>query len=152
MSAKPTAMMCPVSAESPRVRRSMVRRVAAWTCRRQTNSSSQAMVGTVASAMLTNSSAARTVSPSAVPRAMVPMTSASAMRTIDEPMTRDICRAVSTSAIPTRSSPWKSRTASMSMSVKAASSSPTSRKPRARQNRRSSSSDSPVSSDTSRPV
>ena len=51
-------------------------------------------------------------------------------------MTRAICTAVSVSTRPTATMDWNSRTASMSMSVKTGSSSPTSRNPRARQNRR----------------
>ena len=62
--------------------------------------------------------------------------SASAMRAMDEPMTRAICTAVSVSTRPTATIDWNSRAASMSRSVKTGSSSPTSRKPRARQKRR----------------
>ena len=55
--------------------------------------------------------------------------SASAMRAIDEPMTRAIWTAESRSTRPMATIDWKMRTASMSMSVKAGSSSSTSRKP-----------------------
>ena len=108
------------------------------------------MAGTAASATLAKASAARTLS-SSDPMPIVPgATSASAIRAIDEPITRASCNAVSTSVAPSRTIPKNSWTASMSRSVKARSPSPTSAKPRARQKRRTRSNGRPVSSATSR--
>ena len=106
------------------------------------------MAGIVTSAMPANASAERMGSTSAL--TMSPGTSsASAMRAMDEPITRAICTAVSASAAPSACRPWNRRTASRSRSVNARSSSSTPGKPRARQNRSSMSTLTPVSSDTS---
>ena len=75
--------------------------------------------------------------------------SASAIRAIDEPMTRAIWTAGSRSTRPMATMDWKRRMASTSMSVKAGSDSSTSRNPSARQNRLVTSSGMSVCSATS---
>ncbi len=106
------------------------------------------MAGMVTSATLANVSAAMTESMSA-PTRSPGTSSASAMRDIDEPITRASCRAVSVRAAPNACIPWNRRTASRSRSVKASSSSLTLGKPRARQKRSNKSMLTPVSSATS---
>ena len=94
------------------------------------------MAGREVPAWRANWSASMTLSPDETSMGVEPgPASASAIRAMDEPMTRAICTAVSVSIRPTATMDWNSRAASMSMSVKTGSSSPTSRKPRARQNR-----------------
>ena len=101
MSANPTAStgLCPGA--SPWLRSIMLRWMPAATWRRHTNSSSLAMAGMVTSATLAKASADMTGSTSGL--TMLPGTSsASAIRAMDEPMTRAICSAVSVSAAPER--------------------------------------------------
>ena len=106
------------------------------------------MAGMVSSAMLAKASADITGSTSRL--IMLPGTSsASAIRAMEEPMTRAICSAVSVCVAPSACIPWKMRTASRSRSVRARSSSSTPAKPRARQKRSSLSTSTPVSSATS---
>ena len=147
MSANPTASTGLSPGPRPWLRDAMLRWMAAATCRRHTNSSSLAMAGMVSSATETKASAERTGS-SSTPGSRG-INSASAMRAIDDPMTRAICSAVSVSAAPSACRPRKSRTASRSRSVKARSSSSTVGKPSARQNRSSVSWSTRVSSATS---
>ena len=150
MSAKPTAITGRTPSSDPRVRWSMARRVATWRCRRQTYSSRRAMAGIDAPACLANSSASRMLSPEPMMIGVVPgAASASAMRAIDDPITRAICTAVSRSTIPMATMAWKIWTASISMSVKAGSVSSTSRNPRARQKRLVTSRGTSVRADTS---
>jgi hypothetical protein len=106
------------------------------------------MAGMVTSATLANASAASTESVSVWTRS--PGTSsASAIRDMDEPITRANCRALSVRAAPSACIPWNRRTASRSRSVKASSSSSTLGNPRARQKRSSNPMFTPVSSATS---
>ena len=148
MSANPTASTGLWPGARPWLRSIMLRWIPAATWRRHTNSRSLAMAGMVSSATLAKASADMTGSTSGL--TMLPGTSsASAIRAMDEPMTRAICSAVSVSVAPSACMPWKSRTASRSRSVKARSSSSTLAKPRARQKRSSLSSSTPVRSATS---
>ena len=128
----------------------MARRVAAWRWRRQTYSSMRAMAGSEAPALRANSSASRTLSPEGTMMGVLPgAASASAIRAIDEPMTRAMCRPDSSSNSPMAIMARKRWRASMSISVKTGSVSPTSRNPRARQMRLATSRGMPVRSATS---
>ena len=90
----------------------------------------------------------RTPGADAIPRS-VGDTSASAMRAMDDPMTRASWRLVSTSATPRSIIERRITSASMSRSVNMRSSGSTSGKPRARQKRRARSRSMPVISATS---
>ena len=94
------------------------------------------MAGIDVPACRANWSASMTLSPVDIRIGVEPgAVSASAIRAIDDPMTRAIWTAVSTSTRSMATMAWNSRTASISMSVKTASSSSTSGKPSALQNR-----------------
>ena len=98
------------------------------------------MAGMDVPARRANSSASMMLSPDETRIGVAPGgVSASAIRAMDVPITRAICTADSTSTRSMATIDWNRRTASMSISVKAASSSPTSRKPNALQNRRATS-------------
>ncbi len=112
------------------------------------------MAGSDRSARRTKRSAASILDPAPDPDApTIPRTagatSASAIRAIEEPITRASCSAVSTSAAPRSTMVWRMRMASRSRSVKILSSAETSANPRARQKRLASSSGMPVISATS---
>lgn len=103
------------------------------------------------SASCANRSAASTASPAgptAIPRTAGDA-SASAMRAMEDPMTRANCRLVSTSATPRSIIDRSVTSASTSSSVNMRSSGPASAKPSARQKRRVSSGSIPVIFDTS---
>ncbi len=104
MSANPTAITGLWPGASPWLRSIMLRWIPAATCRRHTNSSNFAMAGMVTSATPANASAAITGSASLLTMLPLP-SSASAIRAMDEPITRASCTEVSTSAAPSACMP-----------------------------------------------
>ncbi len=89
----------------------MARRVAAWRCRRHTYSSSWPIAGIDVPARWANRSASRMLSPVPIMMGVAPgAASASAIRAIEEPITRAIWTAGSRSTRPMATIDWKIRT------------------------------------------